>query len=57
MLAWLKIILLKDSLLPISQITLEGLKRYVPVDTGRKLNVHKTFRRRPGQRSTKSMHI
>ena len=23
--------------------------RYYPVDTGRKLNVHKTFRRRPGR--------
>ena len=22
---------------------------YLPVDTGRKLNVHKTFRRRPGR--------
>ena len=22
---------------------------YIPVDTGRKLNVHKTFRRRPGR--------
>ena len=25
---------------------------YVPVDTGRKLNVHKTFRRRPGRRTS-----
>ena len=24
-------------------------KRHIPVDTGRKLNVHKTFRRRPGR--------
>ena len=25
------------------------LQRHYPVDTGRKLNVHKTFRRRPGR--------
>ena len=30
-------------------LALKGLKKYIPVDTGRKLNVHKTFRRRPGR--------
>ena len=26
-----------------------GSDKRVPVDTGRKLNIHKTFRRRPGR--------
>ena len=26
-----------------------NMKKILPVDTGRKLNVHKTFRRRPGR--------
>ena len=31
------------------RITFHSNPHYIPVDTRRKLNVHKTFRRRPGR--------
>ena len=33
-------------LISFQMLLLRGLTRFYPVDTGRKLNVHKTFRRR-----------
>ena len=36
---------------------LEPLFNKAPVDTGRKLNVHTTFRRRPGRQATSTIYF